>query len=204
MGSNPSCCGCKCTSATGLSLLAHLCTTSTGLNICVQSCTTGLSKSDYGMRMRHSSRLLDCSPQEQRVVSACNSSIRHVFACLSSPVTSSVSALNLRQKDQNACCCCPGCRSRRLISRVRAAQQTETSTAAKAAAAAGLIANPVVLVSEYFLKTTGEGLPPGAVYGNHNNSLCLSLFSAASRTTSSDWLLAHPIAAIKGAPTAIL
>jgi len=29
------------------------------------------------------------------------------------------------------------------------------------------VANPVVLVSEYFLKTTGEGLPPGpgGIYG---------------------------------------
>ena len=33
--------------------------------------------------------------------------------------------------------------------------------------AAGFVANPVVLVSEYFLKTTGEGLPPGpgGIYG---------------------------------------
>lgn len=32
---------------------------------------------------------------------------------------------------------------------------------------AGLVANPVVLLSEYFLKTTGQGLPPGpgGLYG---------------------------------------
>ncbi|KAL0031335.1 hypothetical protein WJX79_004525 [Trebouxia sp. C0005] len=41
------------------------------------------------------------------------------------------------------------------------------STLTKAVVAAGLVANPVVLVSEYFLKTTGEGLPPGpgGIYG---------------------------------------
>ena len=43
----------------------------------------------------------------------------------------------------------------------------DSSTLTKAAVAAGLVANPVVLVSEYFLKTTGEGLPPGpgGIYG---------------------------------------
>ena len=41
------------------------------------------------------------------------------------------------------------------------------STLTKAVVAAGFVANPVVLVSEYFLKTTGEGLPPGpgGLYG---------------------------------------
>lgn len=50
--------------------------------------------------------------------------------------------------------------------RTRAAAE-ESNNLAKAAAAAGLVANPVVLVSEYFLKTTGEGLPPGpgGIYG---------------------------------------
>lgn len=54
----------------------------------------------------------------------------------------------------------------------RASVQTKAavdqdSTVTKAVVAAGFIANPVVLVSEYFLKTTGEGLPPGpgGVYG---------------------------------------
>ena len=43
----------------------------------------------------------------------------------------------------------------------------EDSTVTKAVVAAGFVANPVVLVSEYFLKTTGEGLPPGpgGLYG---------------------------------------
>lgn len=43
----------------------------------------------------------------------------------------------------------------------------EDSTVSKAVVAAGFVANPVVLVSEYFLKTTGEGLPPGpgGIYG---------------------------------------
>lgn len=37
----------------------------------------------------------------------------------------------------------------------------------KTVVAAGLVANPVVLLSEYFLKTTGQGLPPGpgGLYG---------------------------------------
>lgn len=50
--------------------------------------------------------------------------------------------------------------------RTRAAAE-ESSNLTRAAVAAGLIANPVVLVSEYFLKTTGEGLPPGpgGLYG---------------------------------------
>ena len=50
--------------------------------------------------------------------------------------------------------------------RTRAAAE-QSSNLTKAAVAAGLIANPVVLVSEYFLKTTGEGLPPGpgGLYG---------------------------------------
>jgi hypothetical protein len=36
-----------------------------------------------------------------------------------------------------------------------------------AAIAAGLVANPVMLFSEYTLKTTGEGIPPGpgGLYG---------------------------------------
>ena len=54
----------------------------------------------------------------------------------------------------------------------RASVQTKAaidqdSTLTKAVVAAGFVANPVVLVSEYFLKTTGEGLPPGpgGIYG---------------------------------------
>lgn len=59
-----------------------------------------------------------------------------------------------------------GLRATRIV-RPRAASELENSNTAKAAAIAGLVANPVVLVSEYFLKTTGEGLPPGpgGVYG---------------------------------------
>lgn len=55
---------------------------------------------------------------------------------------------------------------RRASVQARAAIDQE-STVTKAVVAAGFIANPVVLVSEYFLKTTGEGLPPGpgGVYG---------------------------------------
>ena len=43
----------------------------------------------------------------------------------------------------------------------------QDNTLSKAVVAAGFVANPVVLVSEYFLKTTGEGLPPGpgGIYG---------------------------------------
>lgn len=58
-------------------------------------------------------------------------------------------------------------RARRVTSKPRAASDSEGSNVAKAAAVAGLIANPVVLVSEFYLKTTGEGLPPGpgGIYG---------------------------------------
>ena len=59
-----------------------------------------------------------------------------------------------------------GLRATRTV-RPRAASELENSNTAKAVAIAGLVANPVVLVSEYFLKTTGEGLPPGpgGIYG---------------------------------------
>ena len=60
-----------------------------------------------------------------------------------------------------------GSRGPRTAVRPRAASDADLSKSAKAAAVAGLIANPVVLVSEFFLKTTGEGLPPGpgGIYG---------------------------------------
>ena len=41
------------------------------------------------------------------------------------------------------------------------AGDTELSTAELAAAASGLVANPICLWSEFTLKTTGSGLPPG-------------------------------------------
>ena len=55
---------------------------------------------------------------------------------------------------------------RRASAKTRAAID-QNSTVTKAVIAAGFVANPVVLVSEYFLKTTGEGLPPGpgGIYG---------------------------------------
>ena len=57
-------------------------------------------------------------------------------------------------------------RSQRRTVKPQAAAEND-GTLTKAAVAAGLVANPVVLVSEYFLKTTGEGLPPGpgGIYG---------------------------------------
>eukprot|EP00882_Tetradesmus_deserticola_P028167 GHRQ01031361.1.p1 GENE.GHRQ01031361.1~~GHRQ01031361.1.p1 ORF type:complete len:158 (+),score=59.42 GHRQ01031361.1:502-975(+) len=44
---------------------------------------------------------------------------------------------------------------------------TDVGAAGLAAIAAGLVANPVMLFSEYTLKTTGEGIPPGpgGLYG---------------------------------------
>ncbi|KAL4440120.1 hypothetical protein ABPG75_003121 [Micractinium tetrahymenae] len=44
---------------------------------------------------------------------------------------------------------------------VRAAASEDVGTAGKAAIALGLLANPICLWSEYTLKTTGAGLPPG-------------------------------------------
>ena len=44
---------------------------------------------------------------------------------------------------------------------VRAALTEDVGTAGKAAIALGLVANPLVLWSEWTLKTTGSGLPPG-------------------------------------------
>lgn len=43
----------------------------------------------------------------------------------------------------------------------------DVGAAGLAAIAAGLVANPVMLFSEYTLKTTGEGIPPGpgGLYG---------------------------------------
>lgn len=57
-------------------------------------------------------------------------------------------------------------RNRRAAATTQATAEPD-STLTKAVVAAGLVANPVVLVSEYFLKTTGEGLPPGpgGIYG---------------------------------------
>lgn len=57
-------------------------------------------------------------------------------------------------------------RSSRTTLTIQATAETN-SNLTKAVVAAGLVANPVVLVSEYFLKTTGEGLPPGpgGLYG---------------------------------------
>ena len=49
---------------------------------------------------------------------------------------------------------------RRARTQCRAAS-SELSTPALAAAVAGLVANPICLWSEYTLKTTGSGLPPG-------------------------------------------
>jgi hypothetical protein len=55
-----------------------------------------------------------------------------------------------------------------VLAKKTATKPTETSTASSdvgpaglAAIASGLIANPVMLWSEYTLKTTGAGLPPG-------------------------------------------
>ena len=58
------------------------------------------------------------------------------------------------------------CNRRASLQTVRAASDQD-SKLTKAVVAAGFVANPVVLVSEYFLKTTGEGLPPGpgGIYG---------------------------------------
>lgn len=57
-------------------------------------------------------------------------------------------------------------RDTRTVVKTYATAETD-STLTETAVAAGLVANPVVLVSEYFLKTTGEGLPPGpgGLYG---------------------------------------
>lgn len=43
----------------------------------------------------------------------------------------------------------------------------DIGTAGIAAIAAGLVCNPIMLYSEYVLKTTGAGLPPGpgGIYG---------------------------------------
>jgi hypothetical protein len=43
----------------------------------------------------------------------------------------------------------------------------DVGAAGLAAIAGGLVANPVMLFSEYTLKTTGEGIPPGpgGLYG---------------------------------------
>ncbi|KAF8072746.1 hypothetical protein HT031_000406 [Scenedesmus sp. PABB004] len=53
-----------------------------------------------------------------------------------------------------------GVRPRRAVV-VRAAQGDAVGPAEYAGIAAGLVANPVCLWSEYTLKTTGAGLPPG-------------------------------------------
>uniref|UniRef100_A0A383WAY0 Uncharacterized protein n=1 Tax=Tetradesmus obliquus TaxID=3088 RepID=A0A383WAY0_TETOB len=48
-----------------------------------------------------------------------------------------------------------------------ASSDADVGAAGLAAIAAGLVANPVMLFSEYTLKTTGEGIPPGpgGLYG---------------------------------------
>lgn len=48
-----------------------------------------------------------------------------------------------------------------------ASTDADVGPAGLAAIAAGLVANPVMLFSEYTLKTTGSGLPPGpgGLYG---------------------------------------
>jgi hypothetical protein len=52
-------------------------------------------------------------------------------------------------------------RSRSVCQPVRAQQSSEIGTAGLAAAAAGIVAAPICLLSEYTLATTGAGLPPG-------------------------------------------
>jgi hypothetical protein len=71
--------------------------------------------------------------------------------------------------------CCPAAvravaspRLSRRCLRVRASSSSEDiGTGGLVAAAAGAVANPVMLYSEYVLKTTGSGLPPGpgGLYG---------------------------------------
>ncbi|KAI3431615.1 hypothetical protein D9Q98_004664 [Chlorella vulgaris] len=50
---------------------------------------------------------------------------------------------------------------RRSVSVRAAADDTDVGAAGTAAIALGLLANPICLWSEYTLKTTGAGLPPG-------------------------------------------
>jgi hypothetical protein len=57
--------------------------------------------------------------------------------------------------------CLRAVRPRTAVAAPRAQQSSEIGAVGLAAAAAGLVANPIVLLSEYTLATTGSGLPPG-------------------------------------------
>lgn len=79
-----------------------------------------------------------------------------VRATVASRQSASAGPLRLSRRSHN--------RSRKFQTRAATDQDSKLT---KAVVAAGFVANPVVLVSEYFLKTTGEGLPPGpgGIYG---------------------------------------
>jgi hypothetical protein len=93
------------------------------------------------------------------------------------------------------------------------ATKEELSTPALVAAVAGLVANPVCLWSEYTLKTTGSGLPPGpggtlgAAEGVSYLVCSLPMYSLPAGSNTSPCLL-HPVlhafSASYGCPRSLL
>jgi hypothetical protein len=65
----------------------------------------------------------------------------------------------------------------------------DVGTAGLVAIAAGLVCNPIMLYSEYVLKTTGAGLPPGpgGVYGALGEAIDSNMFEILACVKSPDW-----------------